>query len=133
MARDPRAIEAAFRRIRWQDMLSDVRAACGVLALLVISMGALIYYEATPRSVTAVVVGTAIGAHQPSSEDNSARMRIAVRLESGAVVNVPVPRGVLYREGAAVELEVIRRDWPPHVVTHDFVRYRDEPVASGAN
>jgi hypothetical protein len=131
MERDPKVIEAAFRRVRLQDLLSDVHAAWGVLALVVTSVGALIYYETTPRSVTAVVVGTAVGAHQPPSEDANVRMRVAVRLESGNVVNVPIPRGELYREGATVELEVIRRDWPPHFVTHAFVRYRDNPVVSG--
>lgn len=125
MSRTPREIEQAFRNVRWQDFVLDLRRSWAVWALLVVTVGGFGYYSATPQSVVATIQGTAVGAHRPASEDDSARMRIAVRLDANHTVNVPVPRGTPYMAGSQVEIEVIRRDWWPRAVTYRFVRYAE--------
>jgi hypothetical protein len=125
MSRSPREIERAFRRARWQDFVLDLRRSWAVWALLITAVGGLAYYRATPQTVVATIQGTAVGAHRPASEDDSARMRIAVRLDANRTVNVPVPRGTPYLAGAQIEIEVIRRDWWPRAVTYRFIRYAE--------
>jgi hypothetical protein len=125
MSRSRREIEQAFRRVRWQEFLLDLRHSWAAWGLVVAAMGWFAYYSVTPQTVVEVVHGTAIGAHQPASEDNSARMRIAVQLDANRIVTVPLPRGVPYREGSQVEVEVIRGDWPPHSVTYRFAGYSE--------
>ncbi len=123
MSRSRQQIEQAFRRVRWQDFLFDLKRSWGVWVLVVTLVLGFGYYTVTPRTVVETVHGTAIGAHLPASEDNSALMRIAVRIDSNRTVNVPVPRATPYLAGSKIEIEVIRRDWPPHAITYRFVRY----------
>lgn len=125
MSRSRQEIEQAFRRVRWQEFLFDLKRSWGVWALIVTLVFGFGYYSVTPRTVVETVRGTAIGAHLPASEDNSALMRIAVRIDSNRTVNVRVPRGTPYLAGSQIEIEVIRRDWPPHAITYRFVRYSE--------
>lgn len=125
MSRSRQEIEQAFRSARWQEFLFDLKRSWGVWALVVTLVFGLGYYSVTPQTVVEIARGTAIGAHQPASEDNSALMRIAVRIDSNRTVNVSVPRGTPYLAGSQVEIEVIRRDWPPHAITYRFVRYAE--------
>lgn len=118
-----RKVERAFRKARRQALLTDLSRSRLTWALLIAFFGGLTYYTATPRGVVDVVYGTATGAHQPASEDNSVDMRISVRLRSNRTVNMPIPRGTPYLAGSEVEIEVIRREWPPHTETYRFVRY----------
>lgn len=123
MRRGRQEIERAFRSARWRDLVLDLKRSWGMWALVVTLVAGLGYYNATPRTVVEIAHGTAIGAHQPASEDNSALMRIAVRIDSNRIVNVSVPRATPYLVGRRVEIGVIRRDWPPYAVTYRFVRY----------
>ena len=123
MSRSHREIERAFRRARWEDFALDLKRSWAGWALVITSISGLGYYSVTPQTVVAITQGRAVGAHRPASEDDSARMRIAVHLDTGHTVNVSVPRGTLYIAGSQVEVEVIRRDWWPHAVTYRFVRY----------
>ena len=125
MTRAPLQIEQAFRRVRWQDFVLDFKRSWFEWAAVVTLVFGFAYYSMMPVHVAEVVHGTAIGAHQPPSEDNSAPLTIAVRLETDATVNVPLPRGTLYRAGSQVEVAIIRGDWPPHPVRYRFVRYAE--------
>lgn len=108
MSRSTREKEQAFRRVRWQDFVLDLRRSWAVWALVIVAVGGLGYYNATPQTVVSTIQGTAVGAHRPASEDDSARMRIAVRLYADRTVNVPVPRGTPYITGSQIEIEVIQ-------------------------
>ncbi|MFO0204163.1 MAG: hypothetical protein ACK528_13650 [Alphaproteobacteria bacterium] len=125
MTRNPREIERAFKQVRRQDFLLDLKRSWYAWAIIGVLLVGLAYYNATPRTAGEVVYGTAIGAHQPASEDNNKPMMMAVRLDSGRAVTVPLPRGLLYLSGSRVELEVTRREWPPHLATYRFMRYSE--------
>lgn len=121
--RDPNQVEQAFRRERWLVFASDLRRSWFVWVLVSAVLLALTYYVASPIRVVETVRGVAVGAHLPASDDNNQLMRLAVRLGSGATVQVKAPRDTLYREGVALEVEVLRREWPPHAITYRFVGY----------
>jgi hypothetical protein len=118
-------IEHAFRKLRRQEFLFDLKRSWGAWTLVATLVIGVAYYSVTPRTVIGTLSGTAIGAHLPASEDNSALMRVAVRLDAKRTVNVPVPRHTPYLAGARVEIELIRRDWPPNTITYRFVRYSE--------
>jgi len=124
MARDPRQIEQAFRHVRRQDFLQNLKRYWFVVAVVMLVLG-WAYYTVSPRHVADVVRGTAIGAHQPPSEDNSVPLLVTVRLESRAAVNVALPRGTPYKAGSSVEVAIIQRDWPPYSVSYRFIGYVD--------
>jgi len=126
--RDPEEVQRPFRRERWAVFVSDMRRSWVVWILICVVLLATTYYVASPIRLVETVRGVAVGAHLPPSEDNRKLMRLSVRLDSGATVGVRVPRGTLYRVGMEVEMEVLRREWPPHVVTHRFVRYVEAPA-----
>jgi hypothetical protein len=94
MTRNPREIERAFKKVRRQDFLLDLKRSWYVWAIIGPLLVGLAYYNATPRTAGEVVYGTAIEAHQPASEDNNKPMMVAVRLDSGRTVTVRLPRGV---------------------------------------
>ena len=125
MIRDPRDVEHAFKRVRWQDFVYDLKRSWFAWLAVIALVGAYGYYSLSPRHVVATVRGTAAGAHQPPTDDNSLPMFVSVRLDTNRTVNVALPRGTIYRAGASVEVEVIRRDWPPHSVTYRFAGYAE--------
>lgn len=123
MARDRREVEDAFRRIRWAEVALDLRRSWIMWTLVFALVGGFLYYSATPQHIVGSVRGLAVGASQPASQDDSAPLIVAVQLESGDTVNVPLPRGELYKRGSPIEVSVIRSEWPPRSITYRFVRY----------
>jgi hypothetical protein len=105
--------------------MADVRASWWIVGGLSLAFIGAVYWIASPRTLVAEVSGVADGAHQPQSEDGRAPLRLNVVLENGRRVSVTLPPGQLYRAATPIELEVYRRDWPPHVMSYRFVGYAD--------
>ena len=133
MSRTPREIEQAFNRVRYESFIADLQRSWGMWVFIVAALSFLAYYSMTPLSSAAPLYGRAVGAHLKPTEDNSALLRIAVELDDGRIINARTPRTTPYREGARVEIYVMRRDWPPRSENYSFARYVDEPGAPTAN
>jgi hypothetical protein len=123
MSRTPREIEQAFNRVRYESFIEDLRRSWGMWAFIIAALVGVAYYSITPLSPGEPRFGIAVGAHQRAREDSGPVLRMAVELDSGAIANVWLPRGLLYRAGSRVELEVTRREWPPRIERYRFVRY----------
>jgi hypothetical protein len=130
MSRTPREIEQAFNRVRFESFIEDLRRSWGMWAFIIAALVGVAYYSITPLSPGELHFGTAVGIHQRAREDSGPVLRMAVELDSGTIANVWVPRGLLYRAGSRVEVEVTRRDWPPRIDRYRFIRYVDAGASS---
>ena len=116
-------IDKALWRAGRESLFADVRKGWWIVGALIALLSAYAYWSTSPRHVIRHVYGVADGAHQPQSETGRDRMQVSVRLDDGVPIAVALPRNEVYEAGARVEVEVTRRDWPPHSLTYRFVRY----------
>jgi len=106
--------------------MADVRAAWGGVVLLVACLLGLVYWFATPASLVGEARGAVVGTFTPQSELGRSAARLRVQLDDGGAVTVTLPMQQPYRVGARVELDIVRRDWPPRTLSYEFNRYVDE-------
>lgn len=103
----------------------------GALALvLLISLLALfVIVRGAPERSTGTVGGVIVGVHQNQSHDGRGAMVARVRLETGVSVDVLMSAANAVHLGRRVELEALRREWPPRSTRYRFLRYEAETPA----
>ena len=76
--------------------------ALALVLLVVVGLAALEHFSGTRREVVAVVIGRV---QDTATENPSDTYRLRLRTASGDRLEVEVPVGLAYREGAAARLE----------------------------
>lgn len=119
-------IERAVWRERWRSLRLDIMKGGWVVFLLVAVLALFVAWKSSPMRVVGIERGQVQGVHHSQREDGPPVRRLSVRLDSGGYASVYLPRSVIYRANADVEVRVWERDWFPGRRTYEFVGYVPE-------
>ena len=126
----PERLRAAVAAVHREEFFADLRRGWPGFVFATLLLVAFFYIETSPRHAhteTGVVVGGAVGEFSRGGFPYA-----NVRLRSGALVTVSVPRGLVILNGSRVAVSVIEVDRLPGSAQFMFLRVLSGPVHNQA-